>query len=316
VVQVEVPWARPGSGFTLMFEALAMMMCQKMPVSEAAELLQEEDTRLWRMLMQYVEKAQRARDWSGVKQVMVDETSAKRGHRYVTCFVDVATRELLLMVEGRGHEVFAAFAEELTRHQARPEQIELICMDMSPAFKKGAQLVFPQAEIVFDHFHIMQMAGKAMDEVRKQLRREGADLADSLWALRGNENTRSAEQIEQRRDLCRRYPKLGRAMALRETLQDILADEDEESLRWWIRRAKVSRLDPFRKLAFCLQENWKGIVAFVKTRVTNGVIEAMNGLLQLAKRAARGFRSFKYFQAIAYLKAAKLKLDLPPLSPT
>ncbi len=60
--------------------------------------------------------------------------------------------------------------------------------------------------------------------------------------------------------------KLGRAMALRETLQDILADEDEESLRWWIRRAKVSRLEPFRKLAFCFQENWAGIIALVKTR--------------------------------------------------
>ena len=316
VVQIEVPWARPGSGFTLMFEALAMMVCQRMPVSEAAVVLQEEDTRLWRVLIHYVEKAQRARNWSAVKRVMVDETSAKRGHRYVSCFVEVDTRALLLMVEGRGHEVFAAFAQALSEHGAQAQQIELICMDMSPAFKKGAQETFPQAEIVFDHFHIMQMAGKALDEVRKQVRREGADLNDSLWALRGNENTRSAEQIQRRRELCGRYPKLGRAMGLRETLQDILAEEDAESLRWWIRRAKLSRLEPFRKLAFCLQENWDGIIAFVKTRVTNGVIEAINGLLQLAKRSARGFRSFKYFEAIAYLKAARLKLDLPPLSPT
>jgi transposase len=285
-------------------------------VNEAAELLGEQDTRLWRMLMHYVEKAQSERDWSEVKRVMVDETSAQRGHRYVSCLVDVDSRELLLMVEGRSHEALAAFAQALREHRARPEQIELLCMDMSPAFKKGAQAYFPQAEIVFDHFHLMQMAGKALDEVRKQLLREGADLHESLWALRGNENTRSAEQIERRRALCREYPKIGRAMALRETLQDILADQDEESLRWWIFRAKVSRLEPFRKLGICFQENWRGIVAFLKTRVTNGVIEAINGLLQLAKRGARGFRSFKYFQTIAYLRAAKLKLDLPSLSPT
>lgn len=316
VVQVEVPWARPGSGFTLMFEALAMMVCQRMPVSEAGELLAEQDTRLWRILIHYVAQAQRRRDWSKVKRVMVDETSARRGHRYVSCVVDVETRELLLMAEGRGSDVFAVFAQELIEHGGHPEQIELICMDMSPAFKKGAQESFAHAEIVFDHFHVMQMAGKALDEVRKQVRREGADLQEGLWALRGNENTRSAEQIQRRRELCARYPKLGRAMGLRETLQDILAEEDAESLRWWIRRAKLSRLEPFRKLAFCLQEHWSGIVAFLKTRVTNGVIEAINGLLQLAKRSARGFRSFKYFQAVAYLKAAKLKLDLPPLLPT
>jgi transposase len=87
VVQVELPWARPGSGFTLLFEALAMMLCQHMPVSDAAALLAEQDTRLWRVVMHYVEKAQSARDWSQVKRVMVDETSARRGHRYVSCFV-------------------------------------------------------------------------------------------------------------------------------------------------------------------------------------------------------------------------------------
>jgi transposase len=293
-----------------------MMLCQQMPVSDAAAFLAEQDTRLWRMIMYYVGQAQRERDWSQVKRVMVDETSARRGHRYVSCFVDVDTRELLLMVEGRGHEVFAAFAEELAEHRACPEQIELLCMDMSPAFKKGAQSFFPQAEVVFDHFHLMQMAGKAVDDVRKEVRRGGAELQDGLWALRGNENTRTPDQLQRRRELCRQYPKLGRALGLRETLQDILCDEDEESLRWWLWRAKVSRLEPFRKLATCLQENWHGVVAFMKTRVTNGVIEAINGLLQLAKRAARGFRSFKYFQTMAYLKAGKLKLDLPQLSPT
>ena len=316
VVLAEVPWSRPGSGFTLLFEALTMMLCQQMPVSEVAEHLREQDTRLWRIVMHYVGQAQAGRDWSQLKRIMVDETSAKKGHRYVSCFVDVETRELLFMTEGRGSEVFAAFCEELINHRASAEQIELVCMDMSPAFRKGAQRWMPAAEIVFDHFHLMQMAGKAVDEVRKEVRRAGGDLHEALWALRGNEHTRSAEQILRRRELCRRYPKLGRAIALRETLQDILCDEDEESLRWWIRRAKLSRLDPFRKLACCLQENFQGVVAFMKTRITNGVIEAINGLLQLAKRMARGFRSFKYFQTMAYLKAAKLKLALPPLSPT
>jgi transposase len=316
VVQVEVPWARPGSGFTLLFEAMAMLLCEQMPVSDAAELLQEQDTRLWRVVMHYVEEAQGARDWSQVKRLMVDETSAKRGHRYVSCFADVDTRELLFMVEGKGNEVFAAFCQDLPNHGATAEQIALVCMDMSPAFKKGAKDFFPEAEIVFDHFHIMQLAGKALDEVRKELQREGHALKTDLWALRGNENSRTPEQVLRRRELCRLYPKLGRAMALRETLQDILADEDQESLRWWIRRAKVSRLQPFRDLAFCVKENWDGIVAFMKTRVTNGVMEAINGLLQLAKRSARGFRSFRYFQTMAYLKAGKLKLNLPKLSPT
>lgn len=316
VVQVEVPWARPGSGFTLLFEAWAMLLCGEMPVQEAGRMLREQDTRLWRILQHYVEEAQRKQSWSQVRRILVDETSARRGHRYVSSVVDAETRQLLFMAEGRGSEVIGQFVQELCAHGGEPGQIELVAMDMSPSYIKGAREHLPKARVVFDHFHVMQMAGKALDEVRKELRREGADLRDGLWALRGNEWTRSKEQLERRRELCRTYPKLGRAMMLRELLQDFLAQEDPKLLRWWCTRAKRSRLGPFKKLAETLREHWEGVVAFMETRVTNGVIEAINGLLQLAKRMARGFRSFATFRTIALLKAGKLKLDLPQLLPT
>jgi hypothetical protein len=78
---------------------------------------------------------------------------------------------------------------------------------------------FPRAQIVFDRFHLMQMAGgHALDKLRKELAREGADLKGSLWALRGNEWTRSEEQCQQRSALRYRYPKLGRAIGLRDML--------------------------------------------------------------------------------------------------
>ena len=201
-------------------------------------------------------------------------------------------------------------------HGGVPEQIKLVAMDMSPAYRKGVREYLPKARIVFDRFHLMMMAGKALDEVRKQLRHEGADLKGELWTIRGNSWTRSEEQLARRRQLCAQYPKLGRAMMLRETLQDVLAGEDPRALRWWVTRARRSRLEPFRKLADSVMDHWDGIVAFLETRVTNGVIEAVNGLLQLAKRMARGFRSFRNFRIMALLKAGHLQLQLPSLSPT
>lgn len=316
VVQIEVPWARPGSGFTLLMEAWTMLLCGAMPVAEAGELLGESDTRLWRVVAHYVEAAHARRDWSKVRRIMIDETSARKGHRYVTSVVDADTRELLFLTEGREADTLAAFVGELRLHGGDPKQIELVSMDMSPAYRKGAREHLPGARIVFDHFHLMQMAGKALDDVRKDLRREGADLAGGLWALRGNAWTRTPEQATLRAQLCNAYPKLGRALLLRESLQDVLSDEDPAALRWWVTRARRSRLAPFRKLADSVMEHWEGIVAFLETRVTNGVIEAINGLLQLAKRMARGFRSFANFRLMALLKAGKLHLDLPSLLPT
>lgn len=103
---------------------------------------------------------------------------------------------------------------------------------------------------------------------------------------------------------------------LRETLQDVLGQKHEEGLRWWCHRAMRSRLEPFRKLATAIRAHWDGVVVFLETRITNAPIEAMNGLLQLAKRMARIFLSFRNFQVMAYLKAAKLKPELPSVLPT
>lgn len=316
VLVAEVPWARNGSGFTLMMEAMILLLCQQMPVSDAARHLGEHDTRLWRVLDHYVSEAHKAKDWSKIIRIMVDETSAQRGHRYVTNVLDGDTKDLLLMVEGRSADAIKAFALEMANHGAKPEQITEVIMDMSAAFISGTKSAFPNARIVFDHFHIMKLAGVALDEVRLELRAAGADLAGSLWALRGNQWTRTEKQIGLRNRHCITYPKLGRAMALRECLQDVLSDNDGDSLKWWINWAAHSRLEPFKKLGRTLKEHFQGILAFMETRLTNAAMEAINGVLQLAKRAARGFRNIEYFRIAAYLKLGGLDIKVPQILPT
>ena len=307
VHQVEVPWAREGSGFTLLLEALVMLLSAEMPVEGIADLLGETDTRLWRVLIYYVEQAQAKRDWSKVRRIAVDETSARRGHRYVTNVLDCDGRGLLLMVEGRSAQALGSFAQALREHGGDPAQIQAIAMDMSPAFLKGAAEHFPQAQIVFDKFHVMQLAGQALDSVRRQLQQDGAQLKGALWSLRGNAWNLSLQRQKQRQALCSQYTKLGRAMTLRDTLQTIYASPDqltaESQLHWWCAWASRSRLEPFRSLAKTVRQHWQGILAYFHTGLTSAAIEAVNGIIQLAKRIARGFRNFAYFRAAAYLRA-------------
>jgi transposase len=316
VLQIEVPWARAGSGFTLMMEAMILLFSKQMSVSAAAKQLGETDKRLWRVIDHHVTVAHATKDWSRVRRLMIDETSAKKGHRYVTNILDADSHELLLMVEGRSAEAVAQFLEAMPAHQAKGEQITEVVMDMSPAYISGVQNHFPQARIVFDLFHIMKLAGEALDKVRKDLRKQGSDLRGSLWALRGNEWTRSEEQLQIRKNLARTYPKLGRALALREALQNVLADKDLTSLKWWFSWADRSHLQPFQKLSKTLKEHLHGILAYLETGLTNASIEAINGILQTAKRIARGFRNFHYFRLAAYLKSARLNFQLPSPLPT
>jgi len=146
VRQVAVPWARPESGFTLLFEALLMALVTDMPVRAAADLTGEHDTRLWRVLHHYVGLARAARSDAGVRQVGIDETSARRGHDYISLFVDLERSAVLYATEGRDHTTVERFAQDLAAHGGDPEAVTDACCDMSPAYMLGIETSLPNGE--------------------------------------------------------------------------------------------------------------------------------------------------------------------------
>jgi transposase len=85
----------------LLFEALIMALISAMPVAAAAQPVGEHDTRLWRVLHHYVEQARARLDTAAVSPVAIDETAARRGHPYVTLFVDIDKACVLYVTEAR-----------------------------------------------------------------------------------------------------------------------------------------------------------------------------------------------------------------------
>lgn len=312
VHQVEVPWARPGSGFTLLFEAWSLLLAREMAVSEAAKTLGIQDTRLWRVLTHYVEKAHAGTDWSKLVRVGMDETSRRKGHRYVTCFVDLDSGNLLYMTEGRDAATVESFATELAAHQGSPKAIKEVAMDMSPAFQSGVASHLPGASPVFDRYHVMALAGKATDEVRREVAREEGGLEKgAMWSLRGNKERLKVEQLEQRERLCRDYARLGRALSWRECLADTwrytTREEAEDHLEMVYSWGRRCRLEPIKKLCATLKRHWDGILDYYRNSTTSAVMEGLNSRLQLARKRARGYRNWKNFRTIAYWIAGGLK---------
>ena len=165
---VDVPWARPGSGFTLLFEAMIMILAKAMPVKTVAEFVREHDTRLWRILHHYVGEARKAADHSQVKHVGMDETSRRRGHNYVSLFVDLDETRVLFATGGKDASTVDRFKRDLTDHGGNPGAIEEMCCDMSPAFISGVEKHFPEAHITFDKFHVLKVLNEAVDQVRRE----------------------------------------------------------------------------------------------------------------------------------------------------
>lgn len=316
VKQVEVPWARPGSGFTLLFEAFVLALVKEMPVAAVARLMGEHDTRLWRVLHHYVEAGRREADFSDVTRVGADETSAKRGQDYITLFADLEGARVMFATEGRDASTFGRFRLDLMAHGGTPEQIRQLCMDMSAAYVSGAQTHFPLAEVVFDRFHVMKLVNDAVDQVRREEQKERPELKESryVWLKNPRNLTRRQRELLEELSPNRLGLKTARAYQMKLALQEfweLPPSLAEAFLKRWYFWATHSRLDPMIRVAKTLKEHWEGLLAWFDARISNGLLEGINSLVQAAKARARGYRSIKNLITMVYLISGKLHFPLP-----
>jgi transposase len=313
---VPVPWAREGSGFTLLFEALVMAMVGEMPVLTVARMVGETDQRLWRVIDHYVAKAREAVDMSEVHAIGVDETSSRRGHDYISLFVDLKAKRLLFATPGKEAQTFEKFAEDLQAHSGSAEAITEVSMDLSPAFQKGAAEHLPNAPVTFDRFHLMKLVNEAVDAVRKGEAHSQPDLKKSRWLWLKNPERLSAKQSTKLQELLKNQNlKTAQAYQFRLTFQEIFTIQNRHQgavlLKAWIENAKASGLPPLVKVAYTLMNHWDGVLRWFESQITNGILEGFNSLLQSAKAKARGYRTHKNFINMAYLILGKLDLRLP-----
>jgi len=314
---VAVPWARPGSGFTLLFEAFVMTLVKGMPVAAAARLVGEHDTRLWRVIQHYVEDAVARMDLADLRRVAIDETAAKRGHNYISLFVDIDSRKVVYATEGKDADTVARFADHVDDHNSDASRIKEVCIDMSAAYVKGVEYNLTEAEITFDKFHAVKLVNDAVDQVRRAESRERPELKHSRYLWLKNERHLSVEQLTTLAELTRMHLKTARAYRLRLAFQEMY---DAPSLDWgelifdrWYGWAIRSRLEPMKKAARTLKQHRDGVLRWFDSKIANGLIEAINSLVQAAKAKARGYRSLRNLMAIIYLITGKIDLKLAHL---
>jgi transposase len=227
IKQVNVPWARPDSGFTLLFEAMVMTMVSGMPVKAVARIVGEHDTRLWRVIHHYVGQARARRDAADVTQLAIDETAARRGHDYITLFVDIEQARVLFATEGRDAATVAAFADDLAAHGGDAEAISEVCIDMSPAFIKGVTENLPNAAITFDKFHAVKIINDAVDQVRRAEQKQQSVLRGTRYIWLRNPDNLSERQRTTLENLPTRHLKTARAYQIRLAFQDLYDQPSE-----------------------------------------------------------------------------------------
>ena len=310
--QVQPPWARPGSGFSLLMEAFVIALCKAMPVAHVARLVGVSDDRIWRLLKHHVDQARAREDYSTVKRVGVDETSSRRGQRYITLFHDADDERLLFATPGRNAATFAAFAADLQAHGGDAGTLTDLSMDMSRAFQAGAARHCPQARVTFDPFHVVALASQALDQVRRAEVKTQPDLKHSRWALLKDAKRWSDKQICTMHWLQRSTLKTARAWRMKEALRNLYAarpapDEASHLLDRWISWARRSRLPAFKRLGATVRQHKAGILEHFRSGLSNASVEAMNAQIQAAKARAKGYATHDNLITIAYLLCARLR---------
>jgi transposase len=169
VKRIQTPWAREGSRFTLLFEQAALILAREMPVLAAARIIGITDQRLWRIVEHYVGQAVARLDLTRLRAIGLDETASKRGHNYVTVFIDLdrTQKPVVFVTPGKGKQCLARFHDFLVFHGGEADGIVEVVCDMSPAFLAAIGETFEQANVTVDWFHVVQLFTKAVDDVRK-----------------------------------------------------------------------------------------------------------------------------------------------------
>lgn len=313
VITVDVPWGRKHSGFTYEYEMKILSLARAMPISKVADFLHENFDRVFHIVTYYVNLAVSNSNYSQVYSIATDETSCKRGHKYITLVVDLEKRRIIFATPGKDHTTIDRFKEFLERHKGDPAKIIEGCCDMSQSFIKGLKENFPNISIIFDKFHVMKMMNEALNEVRREEQKENNVLLKSrMFWLKNRENLK-VEEKSQLDKLLQMNLKTARAYRLKLDLQELwkMLDPDaaQRFLKHWFWRATHSRLKPIREFGWTIKRHWDGILNIVGSTISNGILEAMNGSVQTLKREARGYRNTENFITMIYLRLGKFELS-------
>jgi len=323
IYTVRAPWEGRSRGLTQEFEAFALTLMREMPVKKAGEILGETDQKLWRALFAHVDAAWAELSWENVVWVGADEMNRRKGHNYLTVFVDLFAKRVLLAVEGKDATVWERFSEQLLKHNGHPKAITQIAIDMSPAYQKGVRENFGNAVVVFDKFHVVSQVVQAVEEVRRKETRQDALAREQLertsWLWRKNPEAWTEGEQERWAQLKDKPLVTGLAYAMRLELQQAYAAGTAAQARkrfqsWcrWVRAEAEALtsglLEPMRKAADMVERHLEGILGHWKQGLTTAFLEGLNSLFSATKRKARGYRSTEYQIAMLYFVAGKLQI--------
>ena len=354
VLVADVPWAYPGSGFTKDFDLTVSWLAIYLPRSVVSEYMRIDWETVGRCINRTLNdiEPERSRRLNNLVNIGIDETSYKKGHKYITVIVNHDTNTVVWAAEGHGKTVLESFYRQLSKEQLA--SIKVVTGDGARWITDCVNEFTPDCERCVDPFHVVQWAMEALDEVRrdvwnaaydevKRLKKEHPrkpgrpkeddPIAEEIRAAVANAEEiknsayalgKAPEHLTEKQELrvqmiATNNDRLYRAYRLKEMLRLLLktkdVDEAEESLKRWLWWASHSRIPAFKVLYEKIKRHKEHILNTIRLGMSNARIEANNNKIKLIIRKAYGFRNIQNMLDMVYLVCSDLRVPLPNRKP-
>lgn len=354
VVTADVPWAYPGSSFTKDFDLTVGWLATYLPRSTVSEYMRIDWETVGRCVHRTLNdiEPERSRRLDNLVNIGIDETSYKKGHKYITVIVNHDTNTVVWAAQGHGKGVLTQFYKQLTPEQL--SSIKVVTGDGAKWITECVNEFTPDCERCVDPFHVVEWAMEALDEVRREVWREayseaaqlakehprgkGRPKADDAETAMVKAAKAKAEEIKNSAYALGKAPehltesqrakvamiaennsRLYRAYRMKEMLRLLLkirdVDEAAAELKRWLWWASHSRIKAFKELYLKIKRHREHILNAIRFGMSNARIEATNNKIKLIVRKAYGFRNIQNMLDMVYLVCSDLRIPLPNRKP-
>lgn len=354
-IVANVPWAYPGSHFTKAFDLTVGWLAVHLPRAAVSEYMRIDWKTVGRCVSRTLNDIEPERETrlNGLVNIGIDETSYKKGHKYITVIINHDTNTVVWAAKGHGKAVLEKFYQQLTPKQR--DSIKVVTGDGARWITDCVNEYTPNCERCIDQFHVVEWATEALDEVRREVWRnaysEAKTLKKAVPVRRGrpaadNVNAQAAKLAQERADqikgstyalgkapehltanqqlrlemIAKEDPRLYRAYRIKEKLRLLLklsnVEEAAKELKDWLWWASHSRIPAMCELSKKVRRHYEHILNTIRLSLSNARTESTNNKIKLVVRKAYGFRNIENLLDMVYLVCSNLKVPLPNRSKT
>jgi len=303
---VKLPFAAGKLPMTVAFVEYTLSLIKIGTVEAIAKFLGLQWKTVKNIHKEYLQKKYAKIKYKNLVYLSMDEFSIKKGHKYMTVFLDLSTGWIIYACEGRALDCIEPFLQKLKK---KAHKLQAIAMDLSPTYISAIKKILPHVEIVFDRFHVVKLLNVMIDDLRKAERvkyiKQGLNIGkgDRFLLLYNFENLDISKQ-EKLKKLLEINTALATAYTMKEQFRTFWQKSSKEAaalfLIDWVLTAMLSNIPGLQKIAGTILKHAGGLLAYYDHSISNGKIEGTNNKIKVKKRQGYGYRDMEYFTLLLY----------------